>query len=345
MHAINKIKEVDESLLLLSTKQIAFINKLSIPPTLLFKNATAFDTKRIKTGNDLWKYSFSGRDHVIKFTGEKNTIQLKKYILVSYISKNSPSSLDRHSAVLDSLFDISYHLDGFSYKSSVLAIDEFTDQPSFYFALFIIRILCTIDFPEFSYNKLEDLTFIPRPVNDAWLSYQNIDNILSMQDKNLITKGIREISIRIKSIECHTVTEQELMDSSVLGLCYTCGIRPVQLARLAVMDLRIDSTRSIDDFRRYSISIPYAKQQKLIVEKALIAIPSDLADILQEYQRRLNKKPYEQFFNIGYAATGFVDRAINRQMLRFAPDDTREAVNKKLMLQPLYSSYDFRHNV
>ena len=345
MHAIKEIEETDELTPLLSIKQIDFINKLSIPPILLFKNATTFDTKRIKTGSNLWKYSFSGRSHVIKFTGEKKNIQLKKYILVSYVSKNSPSSLDKHSLVLDNLFNISHHLSGFSYKSSIAVIDKFIDQSSFYFSLFIIRTLCTIDFPGFPYNNLEDLEFIPRPVNDAWLNYQNIDNILSIHDKNLITKGIKEISIRINSIEGHAVTEQELMDSSVLGLCYTCGIRPVQLARLAVMDLRIDSTRSNDDFKRYSISIPYAKQQKLIVDKALIAIPSDLADILQEYQKRLNKKQEEQFFDVGSVATKFVNDAINRQMLRFAPEDTREAINNNLMLQPLYSSYDFRHNV
>lgn len=329
----------------MSRKQIEFIIKLSIPPIILFRNATTFDTKRIKTGGDLWKYSFSGRNHIIKFIGEKEDIHLKKYILASYVSKNSPSSLDKHILVLDNLFNILHDLDNFSYKGSIVAIDKFTDQSSFYFVLFIIRALCSLGFPEFPYNKLEDLEFIPRPVNDSWLNYQNIDNVLSIYDKNLITKGIKEISIRINSEEGHTVTEQELMDSSVLGLCYTCGIRPVQLARLAVMDLRIDFNRSRDNFKRYSISISYAKQQKLLVDKALIAIPTDLADILKEYQRRLNKKQDEQFFDVGFAATGFVNRAINRQMLRFAPKDIREAINNNLMLQPSYNSYDFRHNI
>ena len=72
MHAIKKIEEIDELTPLLSIKQIDFINKLSIPPTLLFKNATTFDTKRIKTGSDVWEYNFSGRSHVIKFTGIVN---------------------------------------------------------------------------------------------------------------------------------------------------------------------------------------------------------------------------------------------------------------------------------
>lgn len=345
MNAIKKVEEIYESPLLLSIKQIEFVSKLSIPPILLFKNATAFDTKRIKTEGHLWEYSFSGRDQVIRFNGKKQDIQLKKYILVSYVSKNSPSTIDRFSLLLDVLFNTSYHLSGFSYKSSIAVINKFTDQSSFYFVLFTIRTLCTINFPGFPYNNLEDLEFIPRPVNDSWLNYQNIDNVLSIHDKNLINKGIKEISIRISSTEGHRITEQELMDSSVLGLCYTCGIRPVQLARLAIMDLRIDSSCSNDDFKRYSISIPYAKQQKLIVDKALIAIPSDLADILQEYQRRLNKKQDEQFFDVGFAATGFVDRAINRQMLRFSPKDIREAINNNLMSQPLYNSYDFRHNV
>ena len=46
MHAIKEIEETDELTPLLSIKQIDFINKLSIPPILLFKNATTFDTKR-----------------------------------------------------------------------------------------------------------------------------------------------------------------------------------------------------------------------------------------------------------------------------------------------------------
>ena len=327
-----------------SSKQINKINELTLPSTLLFKTATAFDTKRISTKHDVWEYKFSGSDHLVKFTGTIEEIKIKKYILSSFVNKNSPVGLVYFNTVLNNLFSFIYNTSTLSYKNSVKFLEDPKNNTSFYYCIFAIRVLCINDFPEFTYDQLEDLEFIPRPVNDANLGYQDIDNVLSIHDKNMITRGIREISIRIGH-GTNIITDDELVDCSVLGLCYACGIRPVQLSRLSIGDLRIDSNREKDNFKRYSILIPYAKQQRLIVEKILISIPSELAEILLEYQRRSNKKMSDQFFDIGTSSTKFVNNSINKQMLRFAPDDIRKAVSENLMIQPYYSSYDFRHNV
>ena len=318
---------------------------LRLPPTLIFKTARSFDTKRIVTKPDLWKYNFSGLDHYVKFTGSSEEIKIKKYIIASFISKNSPNGMSYFNSVLEDLLLSSSKKDIFSYKSMVEILEGSKNNRFFYFCLYTIKILCINEFPGFIYDNIEDLEFIPRPDTNSWLSYQDIDNVLSMYDKNMITKGIKEISTIIKDQESHTLTKEELTDISVLGLCYTCGIRPVQLSRLSVGDLHVDSNRSIDDFTRYSLEIPYAKQQQLIVDKILVAIPPELAIILLEYQKKLDKKQNDQLFDVGSSASKFMSNAINRQMLRLAPKDVREAISNNSMIQPRYSSYDFRHNV
>lgn len=330
---------------ILSNEQIEKIQGLHLPSTLLFKTAQPFDTKRIITKPNIWEYNFSGSDHRVVFTGNPDEIKIKKYIIASFISKNSPSGIVYFNSVLNNLFSYLNKKDDFSYETTVSFLEDSKNNREFYLCLYVIKVLCANEFPKFSYDNIEDLEFIPRPDNDAWLSYQDIDNILSMHDKNMITKGIKEISIRIENHGSHKLTAEELIDSSILGLCYACGIRPVQLSRLAIGDLRVDSNRSTDDFKRYSLAIPYAKQQHLVMEKILVAIPSELAIILLEYQKQLDKKQDEQFFDVGSSASKFVNEAINRQMVRFAPEDVREAINNNTMIQPHYSSYDFRHNI
>ena len=340
------IEPIEEQPCIFSTNQIEAIQGLNLPPTLIFKTACSFDTKRITTRPNLWEYNFSGSDKRVEFKGSLEEIKIKKYIIASFISKNSPTGIDHFNSVLYDLFLYLSEKNIFSYKNTVVFLENLKNNNSFYFCLYAIKVLCRNEFPEFSIDNIEDLEFIPRPDNNAvWLNYQDIDNILSMHDKNMITKGIKEISTIIKNYDKHTLTKEELIDSSVLGLCYTCGIRPVQLSRLAVGDLHIDSSHSIDKFTRYSLAIPYAKQQRLVADKILVAIPAELAIILLEYQEHLNKKQNEQLFDVGSSASKFVNDAINRQMLRFAPEDVREAINHNLMIQPSYSSSDFRHNV
>lgn len=329
---------------LFSAKQLIAIENLPLPPMLIFKTAAEFDDKHIVTKGESWEYMFSGRRHKVKFTGTASEIKLKKYLLASYVIKNSPYTLYECNFFLSKLFNSSYDLGGLSYKNATHLINVNDEVRGFYITLFFIKHLCRVNFPEFPENNLEDIEFIPRPKNYAWLSYQDIDSVLSTHDKNMITRGMQEIATRIKSNKSQ-VSSDEIEDCSILGLCYTVGLRPVQLAKLSIKDFHIDSTRAVDNFKRYSILLPYAKQSRLTIEKVLISIPPELAEILVEYQIRSNKKKDDQFFDTGNVAVAFVNNAINRQMLRFAPADIQKAVDDNLMIAPTYSSFDFRHNV
>lgn len=326
-------------------QQITVIKKLNIPTALLFKTASKFDDKYINTKKDKWTFTFSGQKSSVQFIGGKHEVLLKKYILACFVSKNSPIGLSHLNNILTSFFSFNIKSSSISYSKSMDFIKRTTNSKEFYFFLFFIKTLCRIDFPEFDIDNLEDLEFIPRPINNSWSNYQNIDAVLKDHDKNLISKGIHELSFRITSNSSDKVLIGELQDSAVLGLCYVCGIRPVQLARLAVGDINLDSKSKRSNLMRYSIAIPYAKQQKLILDKILIAIPPELARIMLEYELRTQRNKGDQLFNIGSNAIIFVNEAINRQMMRFAPLETRKAIESNNMVQPHYTSSDFRHNV
>lgn len=66
----------------------------------------------------------------------------------------------------------------------------------------------------------------------------------------------------------------------MLGLVYVSGLRPVQLAKLSVSDLKQDTIRKSDNFCRYSILIPYAKQARYVHEKITIKLPEEVLKLL-----------------------------------------------------------------
>lgn len=324
--------------------QLIAIEKINLPHALVFKTATEYDTKYIQTKSNSWRYHFSGRNHHIKFTGSPEEIKLTKYIFASFVRTNSPSGLDSFNYIIENLIREANNLGGFSFDNSVKVTKKVKSSNRFYFYIFSLKVLCRLDFPEFPYDRLEDFEFIPRPRNDSWLVYQNIDNVLSGHEKNMISRGLKETCYRIKKND-ETLTDRELMDCTILGLCYEAGPRPVQLARLSGGDFSVDTTRKEDDFKRYSLRLPYAKLHKLTPDKVLISLSPEMGTILTEYKRRFSKEESEQFFDVGHSAVDFVNKSINRQMLRFSPKETQQAVSDDLMVPPIYSTYDFRHNI
>src|SRR5690606_845239 len=99
--------------------------------------------------------------------------------------------------------------------------------------------------------------------------------------------------------EFQNIDNQELLYSSILGLVYVTGLRPVQLAKLAVEDIKIDTTRTIDQFHRYSILIPYAKQARYVHEKIAVKLPEEVAEIFIAYIERFNLSPKDKLFDLG----------------------------------------------
>lgn len=69
---------------------------------------------------------------------------------------------------------------------------------------------------------------------------------------------------------------RELKHAAILGLSYVTGARPVQLAKLAVKDLRLDTCDNSTGLFRYSILLPYVKQRRLTTDRLLLAIPPEI---------------------------------------------------------------------
>jgi len=126
---------------------------------------------------------------------------------------------------------------------------------------------------------------------------------------------------------------------------YVTGLRPVQLAKLAVEDIKIDTTRTIDQFHRYSILIPYAKQARYVHEKIAIKLPEEVAKIIITYIERYNLNLKDKLFDLGENSACFCSKVINTQLFDFAPKAYREAVLAGDMIKQKYSFSDFRHHV
>lgn len=142
-----------------------------------------------------------------------------------------------------------------------------------------------------------------------------------------------------------SVKDDTLLYTSILGLVYISGLRPVQLAKLSVNDIKQDTTRDLDNFHRYSILIPYAKQARYIHEKIAVKLPEEVANIVLAYIARYKLCPDEKLFNMGDNAAKFCQFALNTQLFDFSPEAYKSAVLCGEMIQQKYSYSDFRHHV
>ena len=126
---------------------------------------------------------------------------------------------------------------------------------------------------------------------------------------------------------------------------YVTGLRPVQLAKLSAQDIKIDTTRSVDQFHRYSVLIPYAKQARYVHERIAVKLPEEVAEIIIAYIKKFNLHPEAKLFDMGENSARFCSIAINTQLFDFAPESYRKAVTAGEMIKQKYSFSDFRHHV
>ncbi|WP_151717174.1 site-specific integrase, partial [Acinetobacter sp. TUM15071] len=190
-----------------------------------------------------------------------------------------------------------------------------------------------------------DLEFIPRPKSfNSKLFYQQYEDPIDYPLISMIQRGFAEINDRIKNNE-KNIEDETLLYSSILGLIYTTGLRPVQLAKLSASDIRVDTTHEHDQFHRYSILIPYAKQIRYAYDKIAVKFPEEIAEIILAYVKRFNLQPKDKLFNLGENSARFCSIAINNQLFQFSPKLYQNAVLSGELLQEKYSFSDFRHHV
>lgn len=334
-------------------QQIIALQNLSkkIPKVIKFLVADKFDDKFINSSNNIWRFYYSGQTENLdfsRFSDSENV--LVKFFLIAFIQKNSPSFLSRKFYTF--IFLINYLKNNnlkFSYENLKRILIEIAPQKNYsndYSHIkFLLKLLVLEDFPDFEIDDDFELEFIPRPKSfNSSLFYQEYEDTIDYPLISMIQQGFIRLNQAIKD-DFQGIDKQTLLYSSILGLVYVTGLRPVQLAKLSAEDIKIDTIRTTDHFHRYSILIPYAKQARYVHEKIAVKLPEEVAEIIIAYIERFNLSPKDKLFDLGENSARFCSRAINTQLFDFSPETYREAVLSGEMIKQKYSFSDFRHHV
>lgn len=229
----------------------------------------------------------------------------------------------------------------------LILIDFVKEENSTYYQYLklFVKLLFLEGFGNFDNDKEYELEFLPRPNSfNSKLFYQQYEDPIDYPVISMILQGFSKLLHNIKNSN-EDVDNQTLINSSILGLVYVSGLRPVQLAKLSAKDIKIDTTHPTDHFHRYSILIPYAKQARYVHEKIAVKLPEEIAKIILSYIERFNLQPNGKLFEMGENAARFCSIAINTQMFEFAPESYRKGILAGELILQKYSYSDFRHHV
>lgn len=344
MSPMNKHTEnhVDDSIFL--SAFITAIKNIKIPEKIHLKSSGEFDDKFIYTARERWDFYYSGSRRYLSFTQSHVANKLIQYICFKYASTKIPTHIP--NLLFHWKHAINYCLEQKDFSFSMLR--SYIERPDiepriFYSVLFGLKVLCQDELPGFEIDCYEELQFIPRPCSDYWGIYQEIDNIISPLEKNMIVNGLFEMATSITSGKKYIL--QEVIDAAILGLTYTTGARPVQLSRLAIEDIRVDTRDATSGLVRYSVLLPYAKQRTVTTERIFLALPPEVGTLLLHYIERTNRDRRGKLFEMGASAPAYVSQAINQAILRFSPPDYQAAVARGEAALPTITPTDLRHNV
>ena len=98
-------------------------------------------------------------------------------------------------------------------------------------------------------------------------------------------------------------------------------MRPVQLSKLSVEDIKIDTYTEAGENMRYSIVVPYAKQGRFNHAKVSIKLPEEIATVILQYIKQFELPTNNQLFDLGNYAVTYCTTAINEQLFEFSPQE------------------------
>ncbi|WP_151980615.1 site-specific integrase [Acinetobacter guerrae] len=345
-----KIDNSHSEFIIFHDADLSLIESLQLPTIIRFHRADKFDSKFVQTSNDVWNFSYSGKNIHLNFSNfSMSEKKLAKFFLANYVQINTPSSLEAklqtYTFVIKSLKTRSLKLDYRNSKALLVDLAKADNSTYYYHFKFLVKLLFLENFSCFDLDHEYELEFLERPqAFNSKLYYQQYEDSIDYPLISMIQQGFIKLNQVIKD-DFQSIDNQELLYSSILGLVYVTGLRPVQLAKLSAEDIRIDTTRTTDHFHRYSILIPYAKQARYVHEKIAVKLPEEVAEIIIAYIERFDLSPKNKLFDLGENSARFCSKAINAQLFDFAPEDYREAVLSGEMIKQKYSFSDFRHHV
>lgn len=355
---------------LFTKEQLQFIENIQFPERLFLVNATEFDDQFVYLHSE-WRYRFSGENKAILFAKGKQfrnlspvAIKLIKYLTVKYIEENSASSADRFAvAIATSFSEIESITRATLIDKLQLIVTKTDSKPSdnslFYYTLYALRKLERNGFFESTDNSddLEDLLLeVPRPRNENWGRYQNLDLVIPDEVSLMIENGVQlwasKLSPTLETKEAKaehldklkkSLKINALRDCIILGIVYYTGARPVQIGKFSGSDYVIDTVNKHG--MRYSVLVPYAKKSKLTIDRVRVAIPEELGKLIMLYKFLDNIGDNDPMFPTQVSSKKMVDESLKNMLLRFSPKSIQEAVKNGEYELPAYTASLFRHNV
>ena len=344
---LHSVKNTIEEESKLTFKQVEFIKTLQIPTVMEIIVGSEFDTPHIQTKDDRWEYIRLGRKHVEIYNLNEHTNKLLKALSVKFTAGHmSPLGSVRFRTLKKIIREsVSISFSCFHKRLEMLA--KANKAMDYFLLKSVTKILIRIGFPDFDIEDEETIMYLPTPnVANPFLRYEDIENTMPTHFKTLIVNRLVEFSTKdgLKSL-----SDSELKSLSVLGLAYSIGPRPQQFAMLRGNSVRIVATNHKTSLMRYQVSVPLAKQQVVPSGELQIALSQEVGLIIDEYKKRFDIGEEDPLYPYNSESETVLSvelhAALNNALLFIQTDETKEHIKQNTKARPIYTLYDFRHNI
>ncbi|HHX8330406.1 hypothetical protein J4H63_19410 [Vibrio alginolyticus] len=330
----------------LTLEQIIFIQEYRLPSVMEITQASEFDTPYVQTKADIWEFVRLGKTHKHYFNLGEHTNKLLKILYVKHTESHM-------SPLGDSFYPVRAFLKNskelsFSYLLKVLESEAKTNKSRPYYEIkSAAKYLIRMGFPGFEIDDEETLLRLETPnVSDPFLRYQEVEDTLPTHLKSLIAKRLVEFGTKEGLASLSNV---ELRNLCVLGLSFAIGPRPQQFAMLKGSSVKIKAANHRTNLKRYQVAVPLAKQPTVPVDEPRVALSQEIGGLIDEYKQRLHIDDDDALFMYdakkSKALSHDIYWALNDALLFIQSDKTKDKIKRNEMHRPLYTAYDFRHNI
>ncbi|ELH0896870.1 site-specific integrase [Vibrio fluvialis] len=329
----------------LTTEQQTFIEKLKLPIVMEIPSNSDFDDRFVTTKEDEWRFQRIGTSFYYNFTNlDVHLKYLIKYIVIKYTESHvRPPDNKGFRDIRNLLVGLVINSDMLLEKLNYLA-GENNKIEQYYLLKWISKCLFRVGFPGFNLEKYEDIEFIKTPPgSNNFLKYEDIENTFPSHLKNQIVRKLAEFSTKEALLK---LSPEECRNLSILGLSYSTGLRSSQFSMLRGDSIRLVAQRSSTGLRRYELTMPLAKQQRITGDLPRVSIPLEVGLLLEKYKDVCNIRNGEQLFKrTGEDLSISLHQSLNKALWFIQSDDFKQRHRANTVLLPIMTLYDFRHNV
>ncbi|HFG1870616.1 TPA: hypothetical protein ACGF2D_003399 [Vibrio cholerae] len=345
-HSVKKLYQRGFSAVL-TPEQVQFINNMTLPSLMEITQASAFDTPYVQTKSDRWEYVRMGCTHFEEFDMDEYSNKLLKWLSTMHTESHmAPLGTVRFYA-LKKLLKESESLSFSYFKQQLDVLSKATNSMNYYLLKSVTHTLIRHGFPSFDIDDEETLQRVATPnVSDPYLRYQEVEDTIPTHFKNLIANRLVEFGTEDG---LRSLTDLDLKNLCVLGLSFAMGPRPQQFAMLLGSSVRLIAANHTTALKLYEVAVPLAKQPTVPVDTPKVNLSQEIGALLDEYKHRFNIGANDALFpyagDVNSALSREIHKALNEALLFIQPNDVKEKISLKKMHRPLYTVYDFRHNI